>query len=160
MTKIALYPGTFDPITKGHMDIIERALKLFDVVIVGVAKNSNKNPRFSWEKRIDLAQNVLAYLSHVQVLGFEELLADFARKQNVQVILRGLRAISDFEYEFQLAGMNRHVAPELETLFLMPAQQYTFISSTLVSEVAALGGNVSELVDPLVHTALLERYKK
>ncbi len=159
MTKTAIYPGTFDPITHGHTDLIQRASKLFDKVIVAVAAHSGKNPAFSLEKRIQLAKTVLDGIDGVEVCGFDILLANFAQQKNAQVILRGLRAISDFEYEFQLTGMNRKLAPELETMFLMPAEQYTYISSSLVKEVARLSGDVSGFVHEAVFTALKDKLK-
>jgi len=152
-----IYPGTFDPITNGHSDLIERATRLFDRTIVAVAASSKKSPRFNLDERIALAQRVLADLNGVEVVGFDNLLADFARQQEVNVILRGLRAVSDFEYEFQLAGMNRKLAPEIETMFLTPAEEYTFISSSLVREVSSLGGDVSQFVHPMVDAALRQR---
>ncbi len=153
-TKTALYPGTFDPITNGHIDLVQRAAKLFDTVIVAIAASSKKNPKFSLEKRIELAEQVLSDCPNVIVKGFDILLIDFARQQNATVLIRGLRAVSDFEYEFQLASMNRHLAPDLESVFLMPADEYSFISSSLVKEVAALGGDVSNFVHPIVFKAL------
>ena len=152
--KIALYPGTFDPITNGHIDLVQRAAKLFDEVIVSIASSQKKKPRFTLEERIDLAEKVLADCPNVTVKGFDILLVDYAKQQNATVLIRGLRAISDFEYEFQLASMNRNLAPEIESLFLMPADEYSFISSSLVKEVAALGGDVSDFVHPLVNEAL------
>lgn len=154
----ALYPGTFDPITNGHADIIVRAAALFQTVIVAVAANPGKSPAFNLEQRVALAQTVVAELPRVKVVYFSNLLIDFARSVNAKVILRGLRAVSDFDYEFQLAGMNRRLAPELETVFLTPAEQYTFLSSRLVREVSALGGDVSAFVHPTVKAALKERF--
>ncbi|WP_260292772.1 pantetheine-phosphate adenylyltransferase [Sedimenticola hydrogenitrophicus] len=151
---IAIYPGTFDPITNGHTDLIQRAAKLFDKVIVAVAASSGKRPRFSLQERVDLANRVLAGVDRVEIIDFDILLVDFTRQCKADVILRGLRAVSDFEYEFQLAGMNRRLAPEVETMFLTPAEQFAYISSSLVKEIAALGGNVSEFVHPLVIEAL------
>ena len=151
---IAIYPGTFDPITNGHTDLIHRAAKLFDKVIVAVAASTGKRPRFSLEQRVDLANKVLSHLDRVEIIEFDTLLVDFTRQCKADVILRGLRAVSDFEYEFQLAGMNRRLAPEVETMFLTPAEQFAYISSSLVKEIAALGGNVSEFVHPLVVEAL------
>lgn len=156
MKVIALYPGTFDPITYGHSDIVKRAAKLFDEVIVAVAASPNKEPIFSLEKRVALAQTVLAGHSNIKVCGFGGLLANFARQCKAQVIVRGLRAVSDFEYEFQLAGMNRTLIPEVETIFLTPSTQYTYISSSLVREIAILGGPVGEFVHPQVQAALVE----
>ncbi len=152
--KIALYPGTFDPITNGHIDLVQRAAKLFDTVIVAIASSSKKKPKFSLEKRIELAKQVLADCPNVEVKGFDFLLIEFARQQKASVLIRGLRAVSDFEYEFQLASMNRHLAPEIESVFLMPADEYSFISSSLVKEVATLGGDVSNFVHPIVFEAL------
>lgn len=152
--KIALYPGTFDPITNGHIDLIQRAAKLFDEVIVAIASSQKKLPRFTLEKRIELAEKVLAGCPNVKVKGFDILLVDFAKEQHANILIRGLRAISDFEYEFQLASMNRKLAPDIESLFLMPADEYSFISSSLVKEVAALKGDVSNFVHPLVNEAL------
>ncbi|KOR32888.1 phosphopantetheine adenylyltransferase [Achromatium sp. WMS3] len=155
-----LYPGTFDPITNGHTDIIVRATKLFKRVIVAIAANPGKSPVFSLEQRVRLAQTILGDLTQVEVVQFSELLSKFARSMEAKVIIRGLRAVSDFDYEFQLAGMNRRLAPELETVFLTPAEQYTFLSSSVVREVAALGGDVSAFVHPVVKTALSERFSK
>ncbi len=151
---IVVYPGTFDPITNGHSDLIMRASLLFDRVIVAVAANPGKNPRFSLQERVELADQVLAGYERVEIKKFDTLLVDFVRECGAGVILRGLRAVSDFEYEFQLAGMNRRLAPEIETLFLTPAEQFAYISSGLVREIAALGGDVSEFVHPVVSRAL------
>jgi pantetheine-phosphate adenylyltransferase len=153
----AIYPGTFDPITNGHTDIIKRATKLFEEVTVAVAANPTKAPAFSLEKRVELATTVLAGLNNVTVCGFDSLLADFARQCDAQVIVRGLRAVSDFEYEFQMAGMNRTLIPDIETIFLTPASEYTYISSSLVREVAALGGPVDDFVSPIVRAALYQK---
>ncbi len=152
--KTAIYPGTFDPVTNGHIDLVQRAAKLFDTVIVAIAASSKKKPKFSLEKRIELTQKVLVDCPNVTVKGFNTLLIDFAHQQNATVLIRGLRAVSDFEYEFQLASMNRSLAPDLESVFLMPADEYSFISSSLVKEVAALGGDVSKFVHPIVYEAL------
>ena len=154
----ALYPGTFDPITKGHTDLIERAERLFDEVVVAVAANPKKNPLFSLERRVELVQAVSAHLPNVRVVGFSNLLAHLAHEQNANVLIRGLRAVSDFEYEFQLANMNRQLAPQVESLFLTPSENYSYISSTLVREVAALNGDVSKFVHPAVAAALQERF--
>jgi pantetheine-phosphate adenylyltransferase len=154
MNNIVLYPGTFDPITKGHEDLIERACRLFDKVVVAIAANPGKAPLFSLQQRVALAQNVLANNPKVEIKGFSNLLVDFAKQEGARVILRGLRAVSDFEYEFQLANMNRRLSIDIETLFLTPAEQYTYISSTMIKEVARLGGNITDCVHPLVADAL------
>jgi pantetheine-phosphate adenylyltransferase len=154
MNRRALYPGTFDPITNGHHDLVRRAAGLFDHVIVAIAANPNKAPLFSLDERVDLARRVLRDLSNVEVLGYSGLTIDCARQHQAAVIVRGLRAVSDFEFEFQLANMNRHVAREIETVFLTPQEQFTFISSSLVREIAILGGEVSEFVDPIVEVEL------
>lgn len=154
MTQTAIYPGTFDPITNGHTDLIQRASRLFDKVIVAIAAHSGKQPAFALQERVALASQVLAGIDKVEVCGFDILLVEFARQKRADVILRGLRAVSDFEYEFQLTGMNRKLAPQIETLFLMPAEQYTYISSSLVKEVARLGGDVSGFVHDTVFQAL------
>lgn len=154
MKNIAIYPGTFDPVTNGHLDIIERASCMFDNVIVAIATGAHKTPTFSLEKRIELATQVCRKLERVQVVGFDTLLIEFAKQQGANIILRGLRAVSDFEYEFQLAGMNRQLNPDIETVFLTPSASNTFLSSTLVKEIAALGGDVSSFVAPNVASAL------
>jgi len=151
---IVIYPGTFDPITNGHVDLIERALRLFDNVCVAVAENIHKKTAFSLATRVELVQTVLADYPQVDVCGFSRLLTEFAIQRGANVIMRGLRAISDFEYEFQLAGMNRQLAPQLETVFLTPAEQHTYISSTLVKEISSLGGDVSMFVPVAVVGAL------
>jgi pantetheine-phosphate adenylyltransferase len=153
-----LYPGTFDPITKGHL--VERASRLFDHVIIAVAASPKKNPLFPLEQRVELAREVTKHLPNVEVVGFSTLLAHFAKEQNANVFLRGLRAVSDFEYEFQLANMNRQLAPDVESLFLTPSERYSFISSTLVREIAALGGDITKFVHPAVADALTLRFKK
>jgi len=153
-----VYPGTFDPITNGHSDLIQRAASLFDRVVVAVAEDTAKAPAFDTERRLDLACEVLKHLPNVEVTAFSGLLVTFAREQRLEVIMRGLRAVSDFEYEFQLAGMNRRMAPDIETLFLTPAEQYAYISSSLVREIARLGGDVSAFVAPCVQAALRERF--
>jgi pantetheine-phosphate adenylyltransferase len=157
MQKTIIYPGTFDPVTKGHTDLIERAARLFERVIVAVAASTGKAPLFSHHERIDLLKQVVAKYPNVEVVGFHGLLIDFAQQQQVSVILRGLRAVSDFEYEFQLASMNRRILPTLETLFLTPGEQYSFISANLVREIAALGGDVSQFVHEVVAKALTQR---
>ncbi|WP_298774996.1 pantetheine-phosphate adenylyltransferase [uncultured Shewanella sp.] len=154
MHKRAIYPGTFDPITNGHTDLIERAAKLFQHVVVAIASNPSKQPRFTLEERVNLVKLVTAHLDNVEVVGFSGLLVDFAKQQNASVLLRGLRAVSDFEYEFQLANMNRRLSPELESVFLTPAEENSFISSTLVKEVALHGGDVSQFVHVDVANAL------
>lgn len=156
--RIAVYPGTFDPITNGHIDLVHRAAPLFEKLIVGVAESANKGTGFELDQRIELAQRSLASLPNVEVRGFATLLAKFVEETQAGVILRGLRAVSDFEYEFQLASMNRHLIPDAETLFLTPAEQYSFISSSLVREVARLGGDVSGFVHPVVQEALRQRW--
>lgn len=159
MKRNALYPGTFDPITTGHQDLVRRAASIFDRVVVAIAANSSKTPMFSLEKRVELAARVLADVPNVKVLGYSGLTVDFAREHNLGVVLRGLRAVSDFEFEFQLANMSRHLSRDLETVFMTPQEQYTFISSTLVREIAVLGGDVSEFVHPLV-AAELKKYRR
>lgn len=158
MSSTAIYPGTFDPITLGHMDLIERGLRHFDKVIVAVADSPKKKPLFSLEKRVSLAREVTEGFGNVVVAGFSNLLVEFARQHHAQVILRGLRVVSDFEYEFQLANMNRVLAPDLESLFLTPSEQYSFISSTFVREISYLKGDVSKMVHPIVQQALFERF--
>lgn len=150
----AVYPGTFDPITSGHEDIVRRSSRLFDRVIVAIAENRNKKPFFSLEERVDMAQHVLRDVPGVVVEGFSGLLIDFAANHQASTVLRGLRAVSDFEYEFQLAGMNRNLRPDIETIFMTPSDQYMFISSSMVREIAQLGGDVSSFVSPLVMTRL------
>ena len=157
--RIAVYPGTFDPITNGHIDLVSRASPLFDRIIVGIAASAGKGPSIPLDERISLARLALAGMANVEVRGFASLLADFVRETGAGVIVRGLRAVSDFEYEFQLASMNRHLIPEAETLFLTPAEQHSFISSTLVREIARLGGDVSGFVPPAVAQALTDRWK-
>jgi len=152
--KTAVYPGTFDPVTNGHSDLIRRASRLFDRLIVAVAANPAKQPRFDLTQRLALINAALPDLPNVEVCSFDNLLVNFVQQRDAGVILRGLRAVSDFEYEFQLAGMNRKLAPEVETLFLTPAEKFTYISSGLVREIAALGGDVSEFVHPTVQAAL------
>ena len=154
MSAIALYPGTFDPITTGHSDLVRRATRVFDKVIVAIAANPAKKPLFSLDERVDMASAVLADLSNVSVIGFNTLLVDCVRQQQARVILRGLRAVSDFEYEFQLAGMNRHLDPEVETVFMTPSEHEMFVSASLIKEIAALGGDVSAFVHARVMQAL------
>jgi pantetheine-phosphate adenylyltransferase len=155
-TRIAVYPGTFDPITRGHEDIVRRAANLFDQVIVAVAGSTSKQTLFSLQERVDLAHSVFAG-ENIKVVGFDGLLMQFVQAQGAQMVIRGLRAASDFEYEFQLAGMNRKLYPKLETLFMTPAEEYMFISSSLVREVARLGGDVNQFVSPGVETAIKQK---
>ena len=157
MTVSAMYPGTFDPITLGHEDLVRRACRLFDRVVVAVAANPGKEPMFSLKERVALARDTLSEFENVEVTGYEGLTVNFARHHDLAVIVRGLRAISDFEYEFQLANMNRHLTDEVETAFLTPTEKYTYISSSLVREIARLGGDISEFVPPNVHAAILQR---
>jgi pantetheine-phosphate adenylyltransferase len=154
MTIRAVYPGTFDPITNGHEDLIQRASRLFTEVVVGVAHSQAKRPFFSMDERVDIASKVLAGYKNVSVLGFSGLLSEFVREQSATVILRGLRAVSDFEYEFQLAGMNRRLAPGVETLFLTPSDKYLFLSATIVREIAVLGGDITAFVHPVTAEAM------
>ena len=156
----AIYPGTFDPLTNGHADLVQRAARMFDQVIVGVAANPSKQPLFSLTERVTLAQQAFADISNVSVIGFSGLLAQFAKDQDAVVLIRGVRAVADFEYEFQLANMNRALLPEMESLFLTPSEHLSYISSSLVREIASLGGDVSKFVHPLVKDALIKRYKK
>ena len=156
--RIAVYPGTFDPITLGHEDIVHRAANLFDEVIVGVAGSTSKNTLFSLDERVAMAKSVFT-ASNVKVIGFNILLMKFVQEQGAQMVIRGLRAASDFEYEFQLAGMNRKLYPQFETLFLTPAEQYMFVSSSLVREVAKLGGDVHQFVSPTVEDAIKSKLK-
>ena len=158
MTVSAMYPGTFDPITLGHEDLVRRSSILFDKVVVAIAANpESKAPMFSVDERVAMATAALADIGNDEVTGYTGLTVDYARKHGLRVIVRGLRAVSDFEYEFQLANMNRHLTDEVETAFLTPTEKYTFISSSLVREVASLGGDVSEFVSPKVKSALLQR---
>lgn len=159
MKVTAIYPGTFDPITHGHSDLVQRATQLFDHVIVAVAASPSKKPAFTLKERLDMARMAMGHLSQIEICSFDTLLVDFVKSRNARVILRGLRAVSDFEYEFQLAGMNRKLAPGIETLFLMPAEHYAYISSNLVREVAALGGDVSAFVHEGVKAALNKRMR-
>ena len=154
MKRHAMYPGTFDPITNGHQDLVRRAAGMFDRVVVAIAANPNKAPLFSLEQRVDLARKVLADLPNVEVMGYSGLTVEFARKHDLSVVVRGLRAVSDFEFEFQLANMSRHLAREIETVFLTPQEQFTFISSSLIREIAVLGGETKEFVHPIVDAEL------
>ena len=155
----AVYPGTFDPLTRGHEDLVRRASMIFGTVILGVADSRAKRPFFTLTERVDIAREVLSDLPNVKVVGFSGLLINFIREHNARVILRGLRAVSDFEYEFQLAGMNRNLYPDVETVFLTPSEQHMFISATLVREIATLGGDVSKFVHPLVRDKLREKVR-
>ena len=160
MNCTAVYPGTFDPITRGHEDLVRRAAGIFDRVVVAIASNPNKTPIFNIEERVGMARAVFADLPNVELTGYQGLTVDIARQLGNAIIVRGLRAVSDFEFEFQLANMGRHLAPGVETMFLTPKEQFTFISSTLVREIASLGGDVSEFVHPLVVEAFKRKFKK
>ena len=155
---IAVYPGTFDPITNGHADLVERASKLFDKVVVAIASSPNKVPLLKLEERVRLVEAVTSHLDNIEVIGFDCLLAELVRQQNANIILRGLRAVSDFEYEFQLANMNRKLAPKTESIFLTPAEHLSFISSTLIREIASLGGDVEQFVHPSVNQVLKDHF--
>ncbi|MCB1616480.1 MAG: pantetheine-phosphate adenylyltransferase [Pseudomonadales bacterium] len=155
-----VYPGTFDPITNGHTDLVERGCKLFDKVIIAIASSERKHPLFTLDERVDLTREVLSHLDNVEVCGFDILLVDFVKQKNAQGILRGLRAVSDFEYEFQLANMNRAIRPDVESLFLTPADHLSYISSSLVKEIGSLGGDVSNFVHPLVVDALNRKFSE
>jgi len=156
----AVYPGTFDPITNGHEDLVQRASRLFDEVVVGVAHSQAKRPFFSLGERLEIAQQVLSPYRNVKVCPFSGLLSDFLKEQDASVILRGLRAVSDFEYEFQMAGMNRRLNPGVETLFLTPSDKYLFLSATIVREIAVLGGDVTAFVNPLTAARMREKIGK
>lgn len=160
MTVSAMYPGTFDPITLGHEDLVRRSIRVFDRVVIAIAADTvSKAPMFNLEERVDLAMAAVGDIEGVEVMGYEGLTVDFARANDLSVIIRGLRAVSDFEYEFQLAAMNRHLTEDVETVFLTPTEKYTFISSSLVREIATLGGDISEFVSPRVKLALMEDRK-
>jgi pantetheine-phosphate adenylyltransferase len=160
MNRSAVYPGTFDPITRGHEDLVRRAATIFDRIVIAIAVNPGKAPLFSADERVALARGVLADVPGVEVASYTGLTVDFAREHGLTVIIRGLRAVSDFEFEFQLANMNRHISPGMETVFLTPKEQFTFISSTLVREIATLGGDVSKFVHPLVKDAFKSQVKR
>jgi pantetheine-phosphate adenylyltransferase len=155
-----MYPGTFDPFTNGHNDLVRRACRIFDHVVVAIAANPNKAPLFTLEQRVDVARRVLADVPNLQVTGYAGLTVEFARQHGLNVIVRGLRAVSDFEFEFQLATMSRHLNSEVETVFLTPSEQFSFVSSTLIREIASLGGDVREFVNPIVAEALADRVAK
>ncbi|MBB3169897.1 pantetheine-phosphate adenylyltransferase [Simiduia aestuariiviva] len=158
--RTVVYPGTFDPLTNGHIDLVERACRLFDKVIIAIAASTKKNPMFTLEERVELAEKVLGHLPNIEICGFDILLADLVKQKQAQGVLRGLRAVSDFEYEFQLANMNRALAPDMESLFLTPSDHLSYISSSLVREIASLGGDVSKFVPPLVEEALTKRFNE
>lgn len=153
----AIYPGTFDPMTNGHLDIITRAANMFDHIILAVAASPSKSPMFSLDERVALAQQVTAHLDNVDVIGFSQLMAHFAQQHNATILVRGLRAVSDFEYELQLANMNRHLMSELESVFLMPTEKWSFVSSSLVKDVARHGGDVSQFLPDVVHQAVTKK---
>jgi pantetheine-phosphate adenylyltransferase len=157
-SRVAIYPGTFDPITRGHIDLVIRASRIFDRVILAIAENKQKTPLFDLSERVSMAKQAVGEIAGAEVLGFNTLLVDCAKKNGAGVILRGLRAVSDFEFEFQLAGMNRHLCNQLETMFLTPSEQYAFISSTVIREIAKLGGDVSSFVTDGVRDALNEKF--
>ena len=156
--RVAIYPGTFDPITQGHEDLVRRASGLFDRLILAIAKSPSKRPLFDLAERVELAREVLGDITNVEIVGFNSLLMNFVHDQGAKVFVRGLRAISDFEYEFQMAGMNRSVYPEVETVFLTPGEQHMFISATMVREIARLGGDVSKFVQPCVEKRLRAKF--
>ena len=157
MTTKAIYPGTFDPITKGHIDLAERASKLFDEVVIAIAASPSKQPLFDVDERLEMAQISLSHIDNISVAGFDGLLIECVRSAQAQVVLRGLRAVSDFEYEFQLAAMNRRLDPTVETMFLTPSENYTFLSASMVKEIASLGGDVSQFLHPQVNKRLADR---
>ena len=158
MTQRAIYPGTFDPMTKGHVDLIERACKLFDEIVIAIAASEAKNPLFTLDERIQIAEKNFEGNNKVKVVGFSGLLVDLAKDNNAKILIRGLRVVADFEYEFQLANMNRAMMPELESVFLTPKEQYSYISSSLVKEICKMGGDVSEFVDPISLSELKRKY--
>jgi pantetheine-phosphate adenylyltransferase len=158
MTQRAIYPGTFDPMTKGHVDLIERACKLFDEIVIAIAASEAKNPLFTLDERIQIAEKIFGGNNKVKVVGFSGLLVDLAKDNNAKILIRGLRVVADFEYEFQLANMNRAMMPALESVFLTPKEQYSYISSSLVKEICKMGGDVSEFVDPISLSELKRKY--
>jgi pantetheine-phosphate adenylyltransferase len=157
-SRVAVYPGTFDPLTRGHEDLVRRACKMFDRVVVGIAESRSKKPCFGLAERVEMAREILAPITNADVVGFDGLLMNFLHQQGATVIIRGLRAVSDFEYEFQMAGMNRNLYPDVETVFLTPGEQYMFISATMVREIASLGGDVSKFVQPMVGARLTKKF--
>jgi pantetheine-phosphate adenylyltransferase len=157
MTTKAIYPGTFDPITKGHIDLAERASQLFDEVVIAIAASPSKQPLFALNERLEMAQISLSHVDNISVSGFDGLLIECVRTAQAQVVLRGLRAVSDFEYEFQLAAMNRRLDPTVETMFLTPSENYTFLSASMVKEIASLGGDVSQFLHPQINKRLTDR---
>jgi len=157
MTTKAIYPGTFDPITKGHIDLAERASKLFDEVVIAIAASPSKQPLFDVDERLEMAQISLSHIDNISLVGFDGLLIECVRTAQAQVVIRGLRAVSDFEYEFQLAAMNRRLDPTVETMFLTPSENYTFLSASMVKEIASLGGDVSQFLHPQVNKRLADR---
>ena len=158
MTQRAIYPGTFDPMTKGHVDLIERACKLFDEIVIAIAASEAKNPLFTLDERIQIEEKIFEGNNKVKVVGFSGLLVDLAKDNNAKILIRGLRVVADFEYEFRLANMNRAMMPELESVFLTPKEQYSYISSSLVKEICKMGGDVSEFVDPISLSELKRKY--
>jgi pantetheine-phosphate adenylyltransferase len=160
MTHKAIYPGTFDPITSGHVDIVTRAAAMFDHVLLAIANSQRKSPMFNLEERVELAKQVTAHLGNVEVVGFSELMANFAQKNNANILIRGVRSVADFEYEWQLANMNRHFVPELETVFLLPSQSLSFVSSSLIKDVALHDGDISSFLPPIVAEAMLKKLNK
>ena len=158
--RIAVYPGTFDPLTRGHEDLVRRASKLFESLVVAVADSRGKNPIFSLDERLAIAREALGHYPNVEIVGFSGLLVKFVQQQKADVVIRGLRAVSDFEYEFQMAGMNRHLMPDVETVFMTPTDQYQFISGTLVREIALMGGDVSKFVAPSVQNWLRKKLEQ
>lgn len=160
MNNIAVYAGTFDPITFGHIDLIDRAARIFDKIIIGIAKSPHKKPLFTLSERVELASEVLSANKNVVVMGFDSLLLDFAKEHQANVFLRGLRTVTDFDYEFQLASMNRYLGPKIESIFLMPSEKYMCISSTLIREIASLGGDVSGFVPHKIAAALKQKYNE
>ena len=158
MSQRAIYPGTFDPMTKGHVDLIERACNLFDEIVIAIAASEAKNPLFTLDERIKIAEKIFESNEKVKVIGFSGLLVDLAKDNDAKILIRGLRVVADFEYEFQLANMNRAMMPELESVFLTPKEQYSYISSSLVKEICKMGGDVSEFVDPIALSELKRKY--